>query len=116
MVLVSGQDWISKLTAPDVLQASQDDELLINKKCRNQLYYIMKTLLSNETRNVFRGGLTGLTQGDPAKLWALRSETAESPILLGARIAQLVKSLDIQFIDHRFEPHCRRGVFRVSVF
>jgi len=37
---------------------------------------MMETLLSNETRNVFSGGMSALTQGDPAKLWALRSKTA----------------------------------------
>jgi len=34
------------------------------------------------------------------------------PLFLSmARIAQLVKSADLQLIDPRFEPHRRRGVF-----
>jgi len=34
----------------------------------------------------------------------------------GARIAQLVKSLDLQSKDCRFKPHYQRGVFLVWAF
>jgi len=40
----------------------------------------------------------------------------QSGILLGARIVQLVKNLDLQSLDRRFEPHCQRGVFLVLAF
>ena len=34
-----------------------------------------------------------------------------SPPVVGTRIARLVKSLDLQSIDHRFKPHRRGGGF-----
>ena len=34
----------------------------------------------------------------------------------GARIAQFVKSLDLDSKDCKFEPHCQRGVCLVWVF
>ena len=35
---------------------------------------------------------------------------------VGASIAQLIKSPDLQSIDRRFEPYCRQGVFLVWAF
>jgi len=68
------QDWIGKLTAPEMLRGSQSANMNISRTCRKQMRHLVLTLMSDQVKSLLRHGTSAANRTERNSMWALKSE------------------------------------------